>query len=190
MNIQMLFSRNRSPLYQWLVAFHASALFFAFASPGLAATDVYVVFASESSQLKKELSTPLKKVMHVKTYNVAMLALADYSGKQKVIAKFSRANVVVILGDKPLEALSGSTFASHLIVVSNADNDLSSEKIKVYVVPKGSHLSAIGSRNNWIGISTESALGGDVKSGNVYVITPPLAIDRAIAKLVKSLIGK
>ena len=89
------------------------------ASPCLAATDAYVVFSSDSRELKSTISALLKKSLKVKTYNVDMLALSDYSGKQKVLAKFSRATVVVILGDKPLDELKGAKFVVNVASTSD-----------------------------------------------------------------------
>jgi hypothetical protein len=139
MNFQRLFVRYTARPHQQLLALVAFAIFsITFVSPCLAATDVYVVFSgSESNALKKAVSASLKKALKVKTYNVDMLALADYSGKQKVIAKFSRATVVVFLGDRPLNELKGASFGAHMVITSGAGDDLSTDKIKVYAISKG-----------------------------------------------------
>ena len=160
------------------------------ASPCLAATDAYVVFSSDSRELKSTISALLKKSLKVKTYNVDILALSDYSGKQKVIAKFSRATVVVILGDKPLDELKGAKFSSHLIVTSASGDDLASDKLKVYLVAKGTDISSIGSRDSVVNVASTSDLGVEPKTGSVFMLAPALPTEQAIDSLTKLLLGR
>ena len=108
----------------------------------------------------------------------------------KLVARFSRAKVVVILGDRPLEVLRGATFRSHLIIVSGASNNLSSDKIKVYAVPKGTDTLRIGASDRVAQVSMASALTSNLESGQIYVIDSPLSMDHAIASLVTALLEK
>lgn len=193
MNKIQIFAPSRTAsghrLHRFVVLLLALALVLGYSSQCLAATDVYVVFSSKSTALKKTVAAALKETLSVKTYNVDMLALADYSGKQKVIAKFSRAGVSVILGDAPLDALKGSSFGSHLIITSGAGDELASNKMKVYAIPKGASIPGV-SQDQVVEVSAATALSGGLKSGYVYVLDSGLSMEDAIKALVTGLLGQ
>jgi hypothetical protein len=75
------------------------------------ATDVYLVYAGADKDVMKEIKDALAD-LKVKSYNVDLLAMADYSGKQKAVAKLSKAKVVVLVKDKPAEVLGDAKFPS------------------------------------------------------------------------------
>ena len=66
------------------------------------AVDVYVVYSGREGNLRKSVTNVMSSNLSVKSYNVDLLALADYSGKQKAVGKISRASVVIIVGSRPL----------------------------------------------------------------------------------------
>ena len=67
--------------------------------------DVYIVFAGKDKKEKKAIKKAMPDNLTVKFYNIDLLALADYSGKQKAIAKLEKAKVVVFVKDAPHELL-------------------------------------------------------------------------------------
>ncbi len=90
-------------------------------SPAAYAVDIYLVYAGSDKPIQKELKAALSSNFQVKSYNVDMLAMADYSGKQKAISKIAKAKLVVLVNNKPEEALEGAEF-SNVISVDSADD--------------------------------------------------------------------
>jgi len=91
--------------------------------PSANATDVFLVYAGEDKSIKKEVEDSLAKDFKVKSYNVDLLALADYSGKQKAISKISKAKLVVFIKDKAAEILDKGSFPNVFSVTSGKDID-------------------------------------------------------------------
>ena len=157
-------------------------------SAAAAAQDVYVVYSGKDRAFKDQIVGGFPAGVNVKQYNADLLALADYSGKQKVIAKLSRAKVILILGDKPLNALTGSTFASHLIVNSGHGNDLASRKTKVHAVTHGTDTSTLEASGNLV-VITSAALERAPRAGDVFIIPSGVPVDKALAALVQGLLN-
>jgi hypothetical protein len=59
--------------------------------------DIFVVYSGEDKAINKAVKGALKESYQVKSYNVDLLALADYTGKQKVTSKISKAKLVVFV---------------------------------------------------------------------------------------------
>ena len=57
--------------------------------------DVYLVYSGSDRKLQKSIKKALPKTLRIKAYNASLLMMADYSGKQKALAKVSSARVVV-----------------------------------------------------------------------------------------------
>ncbi len=106
--------------------------------------DVYVVYAGKHKGVKTQLLKVFPKDLSVKTYNVDLLAVSDYSGKQKVLAKFGTARVVVILLDASMQVLRGSTVKADLMIVESVETTVKSDLWTLYVVSKGTDLSKLG----------------------------------------------
>lgn len=99
-----------------------SLLIMALPQPSFASNiDIYLVYSGSEKAIAKSLKKSLSKDYKVKTYNVDMLALADYSGKQKVASKLAKARLVVLIKDKPKEILSGMSFKSILEIIDEND---------------------------------------------------------------------
>jgi len=106
-------------------------------SPVAYAQDVYVIYNSKDKAAKNALVKALPSDFKVKTYNVNLLALADYSGKQKVLAKLERARLIVIFRDKPMRVLKGTKLKRDLVVVESVADSVTSETWRLYVVAAG-----------------------------------------------------
>lgn len=109
-----------------------------------AATDVYLVYAGKNRKLKAEIFGELSGPFSVKTYNVGLLGLADYSGVQKVVSKISKAKTVVLLYDTAAEAFKGSTIKTDLILVNSVKTNLKSQKKIFYIIDSRTDISKIG----------------------------------------------
>ena len=69
-----------------------------FAFPAHAAgVDVYLVYVGADKSVKNNIVSALPEQLVVKHYNASMLKMADYSGKQKVVTKLSKAKLVVFI---------------------------------------------------------------------------------------------
>jgi hypothetical protein len=91
----------------------ASAMFLTlcFVKPSIAkATDIYLVYSGANKETKEEIQEALPETIEVKSYNAYLLAIADYSGKQKVIAKLSQAKMIVMLDEEAKEAFEDTEF--------------------------------------------------------------------------------
>ena len=96
-------------------------------APGPAcAVDVYLVYSSADKGLQKRFKKSLVPELSVRSYNIDLLALADYSGRQKALAKILKAGLVVIIKARPREII-GELSAANIIYVEGTE-DLS--KIK------------------------------------------------------------
>lgn len=59
------------------------------------------------------------------------MAMADYSGKQKAIAKIAKAGLVVVVKTNTMEILESPTFTNFIIVESDNDEELAKIKAKL-----------------------------------------------------------
>jgi len=109
-----------------------------------AVADVYLVYSGKSRKLKGELIEGISGDFSVKTYNVGLLGLADYSGLQKVVSKISRAGVVVMLHDTAMEAFKGNTISTNLIIVNSIKTNVKSQNKICYIVDKSVDVSELG----------------------------------------------
>ena len=154
--------------------------------------DVFVVYASSERAQKTELLQTLPRGLSVKAYNVDLLALADYSGKQKVIAKMERASVVVILWDAPLEYLQGRLAGTDVVIVNSVRTGVSSERTTIYVLPRGTDIGALGR-----GLQTLNAAGEEdltdaaaIRSADVVFFNEAiLGMRRAVSLIAVALLG-
>ncbi len=112
----------------------AAGVSFAEARAAGADVDVYVVFSGKNKGDKSKIKKLLPKELPVKYYNVDLLALADYSGKQKAIAKLERAKIIVLIKDAAMELLQGAFFRSNLVIVESCKNTVISENSTFYVL--------------------------------------------------------
>ena len=154
--------------------------------------DVYVLYAGKNSQEKRDLVDKLPKELTVKQFNVDILALADYSGKQKAIAKFSRARVVVTVHDAPLKILKGTKVGTDLVVANSTLATVSSKKHRIHVVAKGADLKSFGSR-----VDVEQVTGADsfkdletlLKADVLVVDTSVIPLADVVSKLLEALVA-
>ncbi len=109
-----------------------------------AVADVYLVYAGKNRKLKTEVFEELSGTFSVKTYNVGLLGLADYSGVQKVVSKISKAKIVMMLHDAASEAFKGSTIKTDLILFNSVNTTLKSQKKIFYIIDTKTDISKIG----------------------------------------------
>lgn len=106
--------------------------------------DVYLVYSGSNKAQKTAVMDALPKGIKVKAYNADLLAVADYSGIQKAVAKFDNAEAIIILQDRPMEMLRGATVNKDLYIVESLKTGLASSRWKVYLLKKGADLSSFG----------------------------------------------
>ena len=137
----------RMPVRRLTVAF--AVVLFAGMTAMVSAQDVYIVYSGKDRTLKQKVANAFPKTMKVKEYNVDLLALADYSGKQKAITKVSRADVVVIVGDKAMDILKRTKIKGHLLIVGTTKNDVKATEKKIHLVGHRTDVSKLsGSKLN------------------------------------------
>ena len=154
--------------------------------------DVYVAYSGKNKADKNALKKAFRNDISVKFYNVDLLAVADYSGKQKAIGKFERAKIIVILKDSPMELLQGAKLNTDLIIVQSVKNSVQSEKLNLYLVSKGTDLTALGGRAKTHNASNEGDLSdaGVLRSLDVVLVDETsLDINKAVDLIVNKLLG-
>lgn len=110
------------------------------------ALDAYVIYSGKNYQEKESFLATLPKEFSVKSYNADLLAVADYSGKQKALTKFQRASVIVILLDEPMQLLRGATVKSNLVIVQSVMTSVKSEARTLYVLSQGTDFAQLGGK--------------------------------------------
>ena len=151
--------------------------------------DVYVVYAGKVKKQKSQLVKQLPGDLSVKSYNVDLLALADYSGKQKAISKLSKARLVVILEDPPLEILDGSKFKTDLVITNSNQTTVTSDKWTLYVVTDGVDVSKLGKRSKILHAATPGDLQDKdaISSASVVVVDgKALELYQAVSLIAKT----
>jgi hypothetical protein len=151
---------RRRASFALLLALVASSLHFSAARVEASAGVVaYVLYSGSEHEAKSELLRSLPGGLRVRAYNVDLLRLADYSAKQKIVARMDRARVIIVLEDGPMEALQGVSFNASLIVVNSQSPTIQSETQALYLVSKDADLSKISTPLSVLEIADEGELG-------------------------------
>jgi len=127
-----------------------------------------------------------------KAYNVDLLAVSDYSGKQKVLAKFSGARLVVILRDASMLILDGSTVNTRLMIVNSVKKTVRSDESMVYVVTKGTDLTNLGRIAQPLTASRPGDLtdAREIRASNVVVVDEAgLGFFKAVSLIAEKVLG-
>ena len=141
------------------------------------AIDVYVVYSGRDKALATQVVSALSRDLSVKKYNADLLALADYSGKQKAVAKISRAQLIVILRDRPMNLFRGSRIRGNLIIVDSAKGNVRSSELLIYVVDRDTNTSGLtGSK---LTVKTK----GDLKDKDKVLSAKVVLVDQAAVRL-------
>lgn len=156
------------------------------------AVDAYVLYDGKSKKEKKTFLAALPKALSVKSYNVDLLAVADYSGKQKAISKFQKASVVVILLDGPMKVLKGSTVKKDLIIVNSKMATVKSDSWRLHVLAKGTDISKIGKRLKTLEASKTDALQKfeNLEPVDVVLVDGDLDLLQAGAIVTETILGQ
>ena len=186
----------RIPMIKRLTTILAAFVaFFGLTAPALTArqVDVYIVYASSDRDAKNELLGALPEGMSAKSYNSNLLALADYSGKQKALSKLERASVVVILNDAPLDHLSGRLADAVVLLVNTIGTELTSNRRTIHVLDSGTDVGALGGNVTAINASGESDLADRtrVEAANIiFVDVGTLTTSRTLSLIIQRLLGR
>lgn len=129
------------------------------ARPGRGADlEVYVVYSGKNKDERNALLEKLSGKFRVKTYNVDLLAVADYSGKQKVLAKLSQAPIIIFMKDTPSKILKGNKVNRTLLLVKTVSQGVRSTTWSLHVLEKGAELGPLGNKE-LLEVSTMDDLG-------------------------------
>ncbi len=153
--------------------------------------DVYIVYASSDRDAKNELTDALPEGLSAMSYNSNLLALADYSGKQKALSKLERASVVVILNDAPLDHLSGRLADAVVLLVNTIGTELTSDRQTIHVLDSGTDVGALGNVTA-ISASAEADLAdrARVEAANIiFVNVGTLTTSRGLSLIIQRLLG-
>jgi hypothetical protein len=154
--------------------------------------DVYLLYRKSSKEAKTQLLAALPKEMVVKTYNVSLLALANFEEKKKVIAEIERARAIVVLSDFPMEVLKGYQLNAGLLIINSVKKTVKSDAWTLYLLAKGTDLSAFN-QEKLLEAAREEDLH-DIKRrllplGVVLVNEKTLGIYKAASMILQTLLG-
>ena len=113
-------------------------------APTAKGLDLYILYSGTSKKEKETMVKSLPEDISKKSYNVDLLAFADYSGKQKAALKFQRANIIMVLGDLSMRPLKGIKVTEDLLIIKSVKRSISSTKWVLYILPKGTDISTLG----------------------------------------------
>ena len=135
-------------------------------------TDVYVLFSRDSKADKDRVVSALSKNHSVKAYMADLLLVADYSAKQKIVAKVGSARLVVVVAGSASKALKGSTIRAPVLVTNSVEKTVTSNAWIVNVVDKGSALGKIGGDARSLEVAGEGDLGNleTIRASDVVVV--------------------
>jgi hypothetical protein len=126
------------------VAACLTPLALALAAGAAHAQDVRVLFDGKSKNTMKTVVGAFPKGTDVKSYNVGLLVLADYSGRQKAVAKLNRASVVIIVGDSAQRRLAGCKFTTDVLVAGTTRRAVTSNASILHVIDTRWDRRALG----------------------------------------------
>ena len=148
-------------------------------------TDVYVVYSRATKADKNQLLKAFSKSYSVKAYMADLLVVADYSAKQKILARFGSARLVVLLPGVAVETLKGSTIRAPVLIANRGiDRLVASNAWIVNVAVKGPGLENLGDDAKVLEISSEADLGDlqAIRSADVVVVDESaIKLQRVIA---------
>lgn len=153
---------------------------------GQGGTDVYIVHSGKDKEEKSALKKALGGDFKLKFYNVDLLALADYSGKQKAIIKLEKARIVIFIKDAPHELLEGSTLNTKVIIFNSGKDNLKSKVKTLYLLDKT--IAPPG--GNTVRASSGSDLNKAeaIRNADAVVVDGALDIYKAAALVVAALL--
>ena len=154
--------------------------------------DVYVVYGGGDRGFRDELLAALPEGLSVRSYNSNLLALADYSGKQKVLSKLEIARVVVILSASPLEHLEGRLVGTDLVIVSSVSTALTSDGLTLHVLTSGTDVSALGRSVNTLAVGRLADLADEARvrtADVVFVDEGAIGLGRGVALVIQRILG-
>ena len=154
--------------------------------------DVYVVYGGGDRDVRDELLGALPDGLSVRSYNSNLLALADYSGKQKVLSKLETARVVVILSESPLQHLEGRLAGTDLVIVRSVSTALTSDGRTRYVLPSGTDVSALGRSLNTLAVGGVADLADEarVRTADVVLVDErAIELVRGVALVIQRILG-
>ena len=154
--------------------------------------DVYVVYGGGDRNARDELLEALPDGLSVRSYNSNLLALADYSGKQKVLSKLETARVVVILSESALEHLQGRLVGTDLVIVRSVSTALTSDGHTLHVLTSGTDVSALGRSLNTLAVGALADLADEARvrtADVVFIDEGAIGLGRGVALVIQRIIG-
>lgn len=154
--------------------------------------DVYVVYGGGDRNARDELLEALPDGLSVRSYNSNLLALADYSGKQKVLSKLETARVVVILSESALEYLQGRLVGTDLVIVRSVSTALTSDGHTLHVLTSGTDVSALGRSLNTLSVGALADLADEARvrtADVVFIDEGAIGLGRGVALVIQRIIG-
>ena len=155
-------------------------------SAAAAAQDVYVVYSGKDRAFKDQIVGGFPAGVNVKQYNADLLALADYSGKQKAVTTISRAEVVVIIGDKPMDILKKSRIRANVLILRSVKKNVKSSGALIYVV--GNRTDIRGLTGSKLQVNSQADMNDEqsIKSSKVVVVNEnAVTLPQAILKIAQ-----
>ena len=115
---------------KWIINLALSSILLLGALPAWG-VDVYVVYSSIDKPLQKTLKKSLPSSLKIRSYNIDLLTMADYSGKQKALIKIMKARIVVIIKPKARGIIGEQSTGDIIYIAGKDDLDTARNKIRM-----------------------------------------------------------
>lgn len=97
----------------------------------MANVDVYITYMGGDRTIKEVVKAALPSNLRIKNYNASALVMADYSGKQKAIAKLSKSKLVVVINQQTINILGSPSFPNYIVIENGDAADIENIKAKL-----------------------------------------------------------
>ncbi len=155
-------------------------------SAAAAAQDVYVVYSGKDRAFKNQIVGAFPEDVKVKQYNADLLALADYTGKQKAVTIISRAEVVVIIGDKPMDILKKTKIKANVLILGSVKKNVKSTGSLLYVVSNRTDIRGLTGSKLQVNSRADMNDEQSIKSSKVVVVNEnAVSLPQAILKIAQ-----
>lgn len=105
-----------------------------------ASANIFIAYTGTTADLKDKLIKTLPKQIPVKAYNVNLLAIMDFSGRNKALLRMNASRLIIILGDATMKILKNARINTDLLIVQSRQETLRSSRWTLYILGQETSL--------------------------------------------------
>jgi hypothetical protein len=150
---------------------------------------VYVLYSAKEKKMLRSIQKAFPSGTKLKGYNTRVLALVDYSGKQKAVARFNKSDLVVILGPKAIKAVAKGSFSTPVLIVNTTLANIDSKKGIVHIVSLGTDIKKLGKSAKKLEFKAKTKLTAKKLDGVDVVLADKKTLPAAVAEVALAISG-